>query len=313
MAALAEALAGERALVVAREITKKFETIARMPLAEASAWFAADANRERGEFVLLVDAPDAPAAATRRRVRSTPTACSRARRRVAAGARRARRGGGDRPAARRALRAGAGAEGRGALTPPVNGRCRRAAPRTAVATARATPSGWEAHLELEFRREAARTVLSTRRHTGPLRVQKALYPEGADVCQAIVVHPPGGIVGGDSLAIDVDVGTGAHAQLTTPGATKWYRSAGSVARAETALRVAAGAVLEWLPQEAMLFDGARASIALRVDLAPGARFIGWDVICLGRTASGERFDVGRAAPESSSFVARTRCSIASAR
>jgi urease accessory protein len=166
-----------------------------------------------------------------------------------------------------------------------------AAPRAVAATAR-TPSGWEAHLELEFLRESARTVLSTRRHTGPLRVQKALYPEGADVCQAIVVHPPGGIVGGDSLAIDVDVGAGAHAQLTTPGAAKWYRSAGAVARSETALRLAPDAVLEWLPQESMLFDGARASIALRVDVAPGARFIGWDVTCLGRTESGERFTSG---------------------
>jgi urease accessory protein len=167
----------------------------------------------------------------------------------------------------------------------------RAVPRTVVAAARA-PSGWEARLELEFLRESARTVLSTRRHIGPLRVQKALYPEGADVCQAIVVHPPGGIVGGDSLAIDVGVGAGAHAQLTTPGAAKWYRSSGSTARAETALRLAPGAVLEWLPQESILFDGARASIALRVDVAQGARFIGWDVTCLGRTESGERFSSG---------------------
>ncbi len=166
-----------------------------------------------------------------------------------------------------------------------------AAPRTVVATAR-TPAGWEAHLELKFARESARTVLATRRHTGPLRVQKALYPEGADVCQAIVVHPPGGIVGGDSLAIAVEVGAGAHAQLTTPGAAKWYRSAGAVARAETVLRLAPGAILEWLPQESMLFAGARASIALRVDVAPGARFFGWDVTCLGRTESGERFTSG---------------------
>jgi 16S rRNA (cytidine1402-2'-O)-methyltransferase len=62
VAALAEALPGERSLVVAREITKKFETVAQMTLAEAPAWFDADANRERGEFVLLVDTPDAAAA-----------------------------------------------------------------------------------------------------------------------------------------------------------------------------------------------------------------------------------------------------------
>ena len=166
-------------------------------------------------------------------------------------------------------------------------------PLVADSTAvRAAADGWDARLELVFERSDGRTVLTTRRHAGPLRVQKSLHPEGPDVCQAIVVHPPGGIVGGDSLAIGIDAGAGAHAQLTTPGAAKWYRSAGPVAHAATALRLAAGAIVEWLPQETILFDGARASIGLTVDVAPGARFIGWDVTCLGRTASGETYRSG---------------------
>jgi len=160
------------------------------------------------------------------------------------------------------------------------------------APARGAPAGWEARLELRFEREASRTLLAARRHVGPLRVQKALYPEGPGVCQVVVVHPPGGIVGGDTLTIEVDAGRRAHAQLTTPGAAKWYRSAGPVARSDTVLRIAAGALVEWLPQETMLFDGARAAIRLGIELAEDARFIGWDVTHLGRTASGERFASG---------------------
>jgi urease accessory protein len=164
---------------------------------------------------------------------------------------------------------------------------------TAASALSAASRGWNARLRLEFERAGARTVLAARSHVGPLRVQKALYPEGPEVCQAIIVHPPGGIVGGDTLGIDIEASAGAHAQLTTPGASKWYRSPAALAKAATTLRAGPGALLEWLPQEAILFDGARASIALRVELASDARFFGWEVTCLGRTASNERFSHGR--------------------
>lgn len=157
----------------------------------------------------------------------------------------------------------------------------------------ARPSGWKARLDLAFERDAARTLLAARRHFGPLRIQKTLYPEGPGVCQAIIIHPPGGIVGGDSLVLGVTVGEGAHAQLTTPGAAKWYRSAGVDATLRSTLSVEAGGILEWLPQESLLFDGARAVIDTRIDLDAEARFIGWDVVCLGRIASGEHFASGR--------------------
>lgn len=157
----------------------------------------------------------------------------------------------------------------------------------------AAPAGWDAHLALQFERDATRTVLAARRHVGPLRVQKPLYPEGEGVCQVIIVHPPGGIVAGDSLAIDIDAGACAHVQLTTPGAAKWYRSTGRVARSGMTVRAQSGALVEWLPQETLLFDGARAAIGLTVELAGDARFVGWDVTCLGRIASGERFASGR--------------------
>lgn len=130
------------------------------------------------------------------------------------------------------------------------------------------------------------------RHQGPLRVQKALYPEGAEVCHVLVLHPPSGIAGGDQLDIGVDVGASAHALLTTPGAGKWYRSAGPRAGQSLDFRVGENAALEWLPQESIVFNAARADLRAHIQLASGARFIGWEVLCLGRRASGESFAAG---------------------
>ena len=153
-------------------------------------------------------------------------------------------------------------------------------------------SRWRAELRLRFERSGPRTVLAERVHAGPLRVQKSLYAEGHGVCQNIIVHPPGGIVGGDALVIEGGAGPAAHAQLTTPGAAKWYRSAGEAATQHLVLRAAEGAVIEWLPRETIVYDGAIAELDTLVELAGDAVFIGWDIVCLGRTASGERFRQG---------------------
>jgi urease accessory protein len=153
-------------------------------------------------------------------------------------------------------------------------------------------ASWKAELRLEFERREGRTVLAKRRHEGPLVVQKPLYPEGDAVCHAIVVHPPAGIAGGDELEFSACAGEGAHALLTTPGAGKWYRSGGAWARQRLDLNIADGACLEWLPQETITFDGALADMRTEVRLAAGARFIGWEILCLGRSGSGERFARG---------------------
>lgn len=152
---------------------------------------------------------------------------------------------------------------------------------------------WHATLHLGFARRGERTVLRENRHSGPLRVQKALYPEGETVCQTILLHPPSGIAGGDQLRFAATLDAGAHAQITTPGAGKWYRSAGADASQHITFTVGAGALLEWLPQESIVFDGARARMETRVALAADSRFIGWDILCLGRAAAGERFTRGR--------------------
>ena len=157
-------------------------------------------------------------------------------------------------------------------------------------SAAALPSVWRAQLKLQFRNDGQKTVLAERASEGPLVVQKPLYPEGAEVCHAIVVHPPGGIAGGDALDLEVRTGEHSNALLTTPGAAKWYRSAGPWARQKLFFEVAGS--LEWLPRETIVFDGALAELECEVRLASAARYIGWEIVCLGRTGSGERFSRG---------------------
>lgn len=157
----------------------------------------------------------------------------------------------------------------------------------------AEPLNWRAELELDFAHRGEGTVLARRRHSGPLAVQKPLYPEGEAVCHAIVLHPPAGIAGGDELAIGIAVGEGAQALLTTPGAGKWYRSDGRRASQDIEIKVSPGGTAEWLPQETIVFDGAQAAMRTTVALGAGARYLGWEILCLGRAAGGERFAHGR--------------------
>jgi urease accessory protein len=157
---------------------------------------------------------------------------------------------------------------------------------------------WPASLSLSFARARSRTQLARARHEGPLRVQRPFYPEGEHgPCHVYVLHPPAGVVSGDRLLLEVELAPDTSALLTTPGATKLYRAravhdAGD-ATLEHRFVVAAGSVLEWLPQESIAYDGARARIATHIELAAGASYAGWEVLCLGRPAARERFSAGR--------------------
>ncbi|MES9970219.1 MAG: urease accessory protein UreD [Candidatus Thiodiazotropha sp.] len=153
-------------------------------------------------------------------------------------------------------------------------------------------NGWHAALRLGFRKTPQRTVLAKRGHKGPVAVQRPFYPEG-DLCHVYLLHPPGGVAGGDRIDIRTEVGAEASALVTTPGATKFYHSIGPDAAQHQYLKVTDGC-LEWLPQENILFPGARAELSTRVDLRDDAKFIGWEINCLGRPAIAERFDRGSA-------------------
>lgn len=178
---------------------------------------------------------------------------------------------------------------------------RNAAPAQGVAL-----RAWDGALKLGFARSANATKLVKRIHHGPLTLQKSLYPEGEEVCHAIILHPPGGVAAGDALAIDLAVGTNAHALITTPGATKWYKSDGIAASQSVTIQVAAGGVMEWLPQENIVFDAARARLSSRVQLRAQALYLGWEVCCLGRRAAGEAFTRGFFRQETE-IIVENRC------
>ena len=151
--------------------------------------------------------------------------------------------------------------------------------------------GWHGHLKLNYRRDGNRTTAHDR-HSGPLRVLQRLYPEGDAVCHHVLVHPPGGVVGGDVLQLDMDLAEGSHALVTTPGATRFYRSADQRARQQVQAHVGPGARLEWLPLETIAYRRCRADNLLQFKLHPTAQMMGWDVLALGLPAAGEVFDEG---------------------
>ena len=163
--------------------------------------------------------------------------------------------------------------------------------RSAGKKAEVTAEGWSAKLSLSFERAFEKTNLRVSERFGPLSVQRPFYPE-KDVCHAYILHPPGGVVGGDQLELNVQVRERSSALITTPAANKIYRSNGPESRIRQQVSVENGGTLEWLPQETILFGGSCLSTHTRVNLHPSARFYGWDMIILGRPFSGDGYERG---------------------
>ena len=153
-------------------------------------------------------------------------------------------------------------------------------------------SGWHASLALRYACEAQRSVARFV-HNGPLRILQSLYPEGDAVCHNVLVHPPSGLVGGDTLDIQVDVAEGAHGLVTTPGATRFYRSEGLTATQQVHARIGPNARLEWLPLEGLAYNGCQALNKAVFTLAPTAQLFAWDITALGLPTAQLPFLQGR--------------------
>ncbi len=150
-------------------------------------------------------------------------------------------------------------------------------------------AGWLGSLALEFNYDSQGTHLNHCRVQAPLKVQRPFYPEGAEVCHGVMLHTAGGVVGGDRLSFNIHLHPQAQALLTTAAAAKLYRSTGAEAQQTVCLTVDAGACLEWLPQETIVFNGANYRQETRIELAENALWMGWDMTRFGRSARGERF------------------------
>ncbi|MBD2519663.1 urease accessory protein UreD [Nostoc sp. FACHB-973] len=152
--------------------------------------------------------------------------------------------------------------------------------------------GWHGKLNLVYADRQNRTQLIYNHQQAPLKVQRPFYPEGQKVCHSVILHTAGGVVGGDRLSSHIHLQPHTHALITTAAASKIYRSNGLQARQNTQIQVDTGACLEWLPQETILFNGAIYQQDLRVELATGGSFLGWEITRFGRSARGEKFDKG---------------------
>lgn len=154
---------------------------------------------------------------------------------------------------------------------------------------------WLARLDLSFQLRDGKTALTDVAHLGPLRVQRPFYPEGKTCCHVYLLHPPGGLVVGDELRVDLELTDSSHALVTTPSAGKLYKvpSGGAVQSQRVTIRAEPNSFIEWLPQETLVFDGADARLSTRVYLEKNAQLFSWDILCLGRPASELPFVSGR--------------------
>ena len=153
-------------------------------------------------------------------------------------------------------------------------------------------ASWKSRLELNFVEKNHKTIIHHRKHFGPLQIQKPFYPETGGRCHVYILYPPGGLVGGDQLEVQIHIASRARALITTPAAGKFYRSSGPLAIQRQEIKIAPQGCLEWFPAENIFFSGAKAKLKTKIDLTEESYFLGWDICCLGRPTSDEQFKKG---------------------
>lgn len=148
---------------------------------------------------------------------------------------------------------------------------------------------WQAELNCSFEPGPDRTIVR-RTHSGPLSMQRPFFPEG-DIAHVYMLHPPGGVVAGDRLRINIECVAGGKGLISTPGATKFYRSIGPIANVDQLLANYGGS-LEWFPGENIFFSGSNVKINTQINLVPNEPLAWWEINCFGRPASNEPFVSG---------------------
>ncbi|PCI41843.1 MAG: urease accessory protein [Moraxellaceae bacterium] len=153
---------------------------------------------------------------------------------------------------------------------------------------------WLAKLELRFEKRPRGTRLTRNRHVGPLYVQKPFYPEGDELAHVYLLHPPGGLVSGDDLRIQIDAQENTAALMTTPGAARIYRARDDqpLQRQTVKLKVGANASLEWFPLETIVYNKAHVELDTEVHLSDDSKFMGWEINCFGLPAGNAPFNAG---------------------
>lgn len=152
--------------------------------------------------------------------------------------------------------------------------------------------GWKGFLSFSFVDQNGRAVVKDKQHLGPLVLQRPYYQE-INRPTVLVLHPPGGVAGGDQLELKVDYKPGSKGMISTPAATKFYRSENRLASQVQTIHLSEASEAEWLPQETLFFNRCKVRNSLIFELdSPNNKLIAWDIVGLGRPASDEGFEQG---------------------